>query len=290
MAMRPGTPRFVLRREGKTMLDVMGRRTIIDKPTKQNSRYFGSHLPSRIWAGTAVAGASTRIEAEDGLTSAGADIRGVAGARAVHLPTAPGAAVEIPVEGLQDGMHNIRFRYSNPHDYDRSVTLYADGVEREETGRERYRIPLWLPPTGEGQWRTYPWGEEEPEPMVQGNFQLKRAVEVPDYMRSQHAQGVVTVGNFPEGASRDGVMDLAGNVAEWCSDWYQMYGEGATTDPLETRESHSRLIRGGSWGYYGYSQRSADREFNSPVYPGYIFVGFRVALPQAGWEKVRKSE
>ena len=117
----------------------------------------------------------------------------------------------------------------------------------------------------------------------------EEGVEVPDYMRSQHAQGVVTVGSFPAGASRDGVMDMAGNVAEWCSDWYQMYGEGARTDPLESRESHSRVIRGGSWGYYGHSQRAADREFNSQVYPGYIFVGFRVAVPEAGWEKANSN-
>ncbi|MBM4030801.1 MAG: formylglycine-generating enzyme family protein [Planctomycetes bacterium] len=109
-------------------------------------------------------------------------------------------------------------------------------------------------------------------------------------MRSQEAQGTAVVGSFPQGASRDGILDLAGNVAEWCGDWYQLYPAEAQTDPLEVRESHSRCIRGGSWGYYGHSQRSRHREFNSPVYMGYIYIGFRVALPEAGYRKLRLKD
>ena len=116
----------------------------------------------------------------------------------------------------------------------------------------------------------------------------RTALDVPVLMRSQEAQGAVVVGSFPKGASRDGVMDLAGNVAQWCGDWYQLYTSDEKTDPLETRESHSRVLRGGSWGYYGCSQRAKDREFNSQTYPGYIYVGFRVAIPDAGWCKLPK--
>ena len=92
------------------------------------------------------------------------------------------------------------------------------------------------------------------------------------------------MGSYPEGASRDGVMDLAGNVAEWCSDVYHYEPCHETVDPLDERPPKSaratyRSIRGGSWGYYGMSQRVCDREFNSPRYPGYIYLGFRVVRP-----------
>ena len=170
------------------------------------------------------------------------------------------------------------------------ATVYDEKTWAADTKANGFRLPTeaeWeYVATGRGENREYPWGHDAPEPMVHGNFAGAAALSVPSFMRSQEAQGVVVAGSFPKGASRDGVMDLAGNVAEWCGDWYQLYTAEAQTDPLETRESHSRVIRGGSWGYYGYSQRARDREFNSQVYPGYIYVGFRVALSEDGYRKL----
>ena len=60
----------------------------------------------------------------------------------------------------------------------------------------------------------------------------------------------------------------------------------AQRDPCRQAPGNFRVIRGGSWSWYGYSQRAADREFNSPDYPGHAYYGFRVALSEAGWEKL----
>ena len=49
------------------------------------------------------------------------------------------------------------------------------------------------------------------------------------------------------------------------------------------------MLRGGSWGYYNMSQRCADREYNTAVYPGYIYLGIRVALSDAGYKKLIKK-
>jgi len=104
--------------------------------------------------------------------------------------------------------------------------------------------------------------------MMHGNFEGEAALAVPVALRSQEGMGTVVVGSFPVGASRDGVLDMAGNVMQWCTDWCRYYPEGDATDPVQTEPSHSLVLRGGSWGHYGYSQRARAREFNSQGYPG----------------------
>ena len=54
--------------------------------------------------------------------------------------------------------------------------------------------------------RTYPWGN---------NWDANKA-----NTKEAGYRGTTTVGSFPDGGSPYGVMDMAGNVAEWTSDWF----------------------------------------------------------------------
>jgi formylglycine-generating enzyme required for sulfatase activity len=83
------------------------------------------------------------------------------------------------------------------------------------------------------------------------------------------------VGAF--GANGYGLYDMAGNVREWCWDWFQSsyYKNSPLTDPLGPATGSVKIERGGSWNSYAPELRCADRSsFNGPSHPSNI-TGFR---------------
>jgi formylglycine-generating enzyme required for sulfatase activity len=85
--------------------------------------------------------------------------------------------------------------------------------------------------------RTFPWGEDKADGTL-ANFNML----VGDTSR---------VGSYPAGASPFGVLDMAGNVAEWVNDFYRSdYTNAITLNPVGPLESSSyyRVVRGGSLG------------------------------------------
>ncbi|HEY3333249.1 MAG TPA: endo-1,3-alpha-glucanase family glycosylhydrolase [Capsulimonadaceae bacterium] len=163
--------------------------------------------------------------------------------------------------------------------------VYDEKTMKMDIAANGFRMPTeaqWeYCASGRGEGRTYPWGNEPPD-ATRGNFAGEASLTQSASIRLPDTGGTVAVGGFPLGASRDGVLDLAGNVVQWCSDYYQPYTPDAQVDPCNQTPANFRSIRGGSFGYYGHTQRASSREFNSPGYPGYIYLGLRVALPASG--------
>ena len=128
----------------------------------------------------------------------------------------------------------------------------------------------------------YPWGNEASPSPSSGNYSDEAAmrahqkwVAVAGY--EDGFSGTAPVGSFPQNAL--GLLDMGGNVWEWCSDWYgaDYYGMSPGQDPQGISSGERRVNRGGGWDCDLFGARCSCRDGGKPGLR-LPYLGFRTAL------------
>jgi len=118
--------------------------------------------------------------------------------------------------------------------------------------------------------RRYPWGDDWlPEAAVSS-------------VGAPKPHSTASVGARPAGITPYGCMDMAGNVWEWCADWYDpaYYVDSPHRNPAGAPFGSLRVLRGGSWRWdYRCVFRASHRNCAAPAGGSYGAIGFRAVTP-----------
>jgi sulfatase modifying factor 1 len=115
--------------------------------------------------------------------------------------------------------------------------------------------------------RQYPWGNNWDGSKCQNSV-------------SQSKSGTCDVMDYPDGLSPWGLSNMAGNVWEWCEDWYDSgsFGRYKNSDFKPPIKGDARVVRGGSWsGSIPDYFQCADRSYNCSPVRRPNNIGFRCA-------------
>ena len=153
---------------------------------------------------------------------------------------------------------------------------FCEWLTRRE-GR-KYRLPT------EAEWeyaargmdgRTFPWGDVFDAGHYANFADTNTSFPWRDTSINDGFAETAPVGSYPRGISPFGIEDLAGNVFEWCLDYFEPYRGKDIVNRRSPAQGTQRIYRGGSWRSKASSLRASARHFNLPNYSSND-IGFRI--------------
>ncbi len=158
------------------------------------------------------------------------------------------------------------FVKDNKEDYPANfVSWYGAKAYCEWVGKKLPTEAQWEKAARGTDGRRYPWGSERPSPRFLNfiSFTNWKSVLKP-------------VGSYEAGKSPYGVYDMAGNVWEWCSDWYspRYYNDSPHKNPTGPGKGQHKVLRGGLFGENPLYVETSYRNHNRPELQG-PYTGFR---------------
>ncbi len=153
-----------------------------------------------------------------------------------------------------------------------SVTWYGADAYCRAIGRRLPTEAEWEFAARGTDGRIYPWGNEWDATRAKTSIPPNNTV------------GALPVGSFINGASPFGLLDMAGNVAEWVNDWYaETYYQTANasgSNPTGASSGTEKVVRGGSWDAKPFFARSVHRQSADPT-KATAWIGFRCTVDAA---------
>jgi len=132
--------------------------------------------------------------------------------------------------------------------------------------------------------RVFPWGNE-PAGWIKSN------IAHPGSKRGFKYPPLANIDRYDKGVSPYGVHQMAGNVSEWVSDWFdpEYYRRSHDRNPQGPETGELKVFRGGSWNEDPEVARSAGRNGGEPDRRSYL-TGFRCAKSDSGAGREARGE
>jgi len=167
--------------------------------------------------------------------------------------------------------------YSQLNGFSSCYNLTTGECDTSQTG---YRLP------SEAEWefvarggiygKNFPWGTDSVAP-DSCNYQEYNGVLAALMASFENDHGPLPVASF--NATAYGLYDLAGNVSEWCNDWYdsEYYDSSLSRDPMGATSGSDRVCRGGDWKRSAEYLRVFQRDNKKPdSLTKLLYRGFRI--------------